>query len=232
MNKVVFVACSLIGYLIGHYFGAGAIAVYSSIMISYHLYLVFLVVTSEKRTGLSLPIVQTILTHVACVGMVVLLAMGRHFIPFFGIVRLFIPAIAPFEADWLFSGGKKKVMLAIDPAPDAVAPVAAVLSVADPGLASSARASNAAAVAAPALAPSEIVAPAAVVASASAASVMPAARSFATTTGEEYEEFLTHLREGKRPFRKPGMTVRQEFDAWLGAKSKKHAASSGHAQSA
>jgi hypothetical protein len=33
--------------------------------------------------------------------------------------------------------------------------------------------------------------------------------------GDEYEDFILYMKSGKRPFRKPGMTVKQEFDAWL-----------------
>ncbi len=48
----------------------------------------------------------------------------------------------------------------------------------------------------------------------------PPSTSTATTSyylnssGDEYEEFLKHLKSGKRPFRKPGMSVRDEYEAW------------------
>jgi hypothetical protein len=35
------------------------------------------------------------------------------------------------------------------------------------------------------------------------------------STGDDYEGFLQHMKESKRPFRKPGMTVNEEFQAWL-----------------
>jgi len=41
--------------------------------------------------------------------------MGREYIPLFGILRYFIPALAPFEADWLFSGGRKRNNLSAAP---------------------------------------------------------------------------------------------------------------------
>jgi hypothetical protein len=49
------------------------------------------------------------------------------------------------------------------------------------------------------------------------------------STGEDYEQFLLHLREGKRPFRKPGITVKQEYEAWLKhrAKSRPRSAAGG-----
>jgi hypothetical protein len=239
MKKVVFVACSGIGYLIGHYFGQGATAVYASIMISYHLYLAFLLITAEKEVGFSLPIVQTILTHVACVGMVVLIPVARHFIPFFGIVRLFIPAIAPFEADWLFSGGKKKAVAQPEPeiAPEMMMPETpwkptfmqdASAAAAPDALAVDTHAPQPAVVAAvPAAAP-----PAWKPAVAAAPAPSVPGSAFAGTTADEYEEFLAHLREGKRPFRKPGITVKQEFELWYMARAKKHHASAATSQSA
>lgn len=35
------------------------------------------------------------------------------------------------------------------------------------------------------------------------------------STGDDYEGFLQHMKQGKRPFRKPGMSVNDEFQAWL-----------------
>lgn len=40
------------------------------------------------------------------------------------------------------------------------------------------------------------------------------------STGDDYEGFLQHMKEGKRPFRKPGMTVNEEFQAWLAARAR------------
>jgi hypothetical protein len=42
-------------------------------------------------------------------------------------------------------------------------------------------------------------------------------------SGEDYEEFLKLMQQGKRPFRKPGRTVRQEFEAWLAARPRTRA---------
>jgi hypothetical protein len=108
MNSIIFLVCSVIGYLAGRFLPEGAWATYTSILVSYHLFLAWLVVTSSKKTGLAMPIFSTILTHLACLALVVGVAMGRHYIPFFGLIRYLIPAIAPFERDWLFSEGRKK----------------------------------------------------------------------------------------------------------------------------
>jgi hypothetical protein len=47
--------------------------------------------------------VHTAVTHLACLGVVVGVGIGRHYVPLFGIIRYFIPAMAPFECTWLFS---------------------------------------------------------------------------------------------------------------------------------
>lgn len=104
IKTVVFLVCSGIGFAVGHYvpepFGA-----YLRVLVPYHLFLVYLVAMENAETGLSLPIGQTIATHFACLALLVGLAMGRRYVPFFGLLGLFVPGLAPFEAEWLFSGG-------------------------------------------------------------------------------------------------------------------------------
>ena len=138
-----------------------------------------------------MPVGQTILTHAACLAVIVGLGMGRHAIPFFGIIRLFVPGIAPFEVTWLFGGEtKKKAALeaAIGATTVATAPAATALKAAP-------------------------VAPAA------------AAPVAYTTTAEDYEAFLKLMHEGgKRPFRKPGISVKQEFELWAAAQANERAA--------
>jgi hypothetical protein len=103
LRYIVFVICSLIGFVIGHYLLAGATAAYLSSIVSYHLYLGFLVATAKKKAGFSMPVWQTIVTHLAFLSAVIGLPYLRDQIPFFRIVSIFIPALAPFEAGWLFS---------------------------------------------------------------------------------------------------------------------------------
>jgi len=253
MKRIAFLICSGIGYLIGHYFGTGAVAAYSSILISYHLYLAYLVVSAEKETGLSLSVGQTIVTHAACVAMIIGLAMGRHSIPFFGIIRLFIPGIAPFEVTWLFSGGKKKQdrvegQLAAVVAGVPIAPAASLLTapaVTAPAMTESPVTLPAASpVAAPVITETTATVPATPTASVTAPpmagytttntysattdSGMKASSSTTSSesdsTGDPYEDFILHMQSGKRPFRKPGITVKQEFELWLAHRTKTHQA--------
>jgi hypothetical protein len=240
MKKIAFLICSGIGYLIGHYFGTGAVAAYSSILISYHLYLAYLVVSAEKETGLSLSVGQTIVTHAACVAMIIGLAMGRHSIPFFGIIRLFIPGIAPFEVTWLFSGGKKKqdpvegqlaAMVAGVPIAPAASPETTPVVTAPVMIETTATvpATPTASVAAPPLAGYTTTN----TYSATTHSGMKASNSTTSSesesTGDPYEDFILHMQSGKRPFRKPGITVKQEFELWLAhrAKTQQAAAAAG-----
>jgi hypothetical protein len=38
---------------------------------------------------------------------------------------------------------------------------------------------------------------------------------FNNSTGEDYDEFLKTMQKGIRPFRKPGVSVKQEYELWL-----------------
>ena len=101
-----------------------SLATYAYIIGGYHVVLLFAILFKNKEKGFSLPIGSTIITHLACLVLVVGLAVGRHYIPFFRIIMYFIPGLAPFEANWLFSGGKKqaKNILGVEsaePAPNA-----------------------------------------------------------------------------------------------------------------
>ena len=169
-----------------------ALATFTYLLVSYHLVLAYKVLTADKEAALSLPVWQKLLTHAACVGLIVGLGIGRHAIPFFSIIRYFLPGLAPFEAEWLFSGGKPKIEKLTDDA----AIMAATVHI-EPS-AAGANGSATAASGKPAQAPS----------------------LYMSSSGDEYNEFLELMRQGKRPFRKPGISVTQEFELWLAARAK------------
>jgi len=98
-----FVVASLLGYLLASLMPAGTWAVLTSILVSYHLFLAWLVITAENRAGVSLPILSTIATHLACLVLIIPLALASRFIPFFGIFRYGIVGLAIFERGWLFT---------------------------------------------------------------------------------------------------------------------------------
>jgi hypothetical protein len=98
-----FFAATILGYLAGAIV-PGSWSIYVSILVSYHLFLAWLVFSAEQKTGASLPLASTIITHLACLAVVIPLSMGRSHIPFFGIFRYAIASLAIFERGWLFSG--------------------------------------------------------------------------------------------------------------------------------
>src|SRR5258708_27133788 len=98
-----FVVAGLLGYLSASLVPDGTWAALTSILVSYHLFLVWLVITAEDKAGVSLPILSTIATHLACLVLIVPPAFAGHFIPFFGILRYGIAALAIFERGCLFT---------------------------------------------------------------------------------------------------------------------------------
>jgi hypothetical protein len=108
MKVAAFLVSTLLGFLIAHYLLDGTAAIYGSLLISYHLFLAFLIVIGEREKGLSLSIGPSIVTHLAFLAILIGVGVGRHYVPLFGFIRYFTPSLAPFEAEWLFSGGRKK----------------------------------------------------------------------------------------------------------------------------
>lgn len=98
-----FVVAGLLGYLSASFVPAGTWAVLTSILVSYHLFLAWLVITAENKAGVSLPIFSAITTHLACLVLIVPLGLAHRFIPFFGIFRYGIAGLAIFERGWLFT---------------------------------------------------------------------------------------------------------------------------------
>ncbi len=114
MKVAALLVSIVVGFVIGHYLLAGAAAAYLSILISYHLYLVLLVVFAEDRKALAMSPIATIGTHLAFVAFLLGFAYTRTHIPFFGLLSLFLPALAPFEAHWLFSGESGERPVAVE----------------------------------------------------------------------------------------------------------------------
>jgi len=165
MKFFAYIVAALIGFAISHYLLGGTAAAFGSVLISYHLYLLFLVLMAKHEKGLSLPIGQTILTHLAFLVVVAGLPYFRAQIPVFNLISLLIPGLAPFETTWLFSGQQ------IVKAAEEQKPV-----------------------------------------------------DTASATAEDHQEFVAYLRTGRRPFRRTGGTVDDEFKAWLADRARKRAA--------
>jgi hypothetical protein len=97
-----FAISSILGFLVGTILPVGPWAVYVPVLVSYHLFLAWLVITAEHETGVSMPIVSTIATHLACMAVIALLGMGHNGIPLFGLLKYAIAGLALFERGWLF----------------------------------------------------------------------------------------------------------------------------------
>jgi hypothetical protein len=161
------ILCTLFGFAVGYGLLDGSAAIYTSMLVSYHLFLVYLIVTADHEKGMSMPIEWTLVTHMACLAVLLGMAYGREHIPFFGMLKYLVPALAPFEAEWLFSGRRKKMEGEI--AGQAQVP-------------------------------------------------MPEG------TADDYSEFLAYLAQEKRPFSKPGRSVREEHVLWMADRVRKEAA--------
>jgi hypothetical protein len=106
IDIVAFVVANLLGYLSGSLLPAGTWAVLTSILVSYHLFLTWLVITAENRAHVTLPVLSTIATHLACLVLIVPLGGAHRLIPFFGLFRYGIVGLAVFERAWLFTEDK------------------------------------------------------------------------------------------------------------------------------
>jgi len=168
MAILAYVISAAIGYALGHYLLDGAAAAYASILVSYHLFLGFLVFAADQKKGFSMPIVQTIATHLAVLGLLVGLSYMRAHVPFFGFISLLVPGLAPFETKWLFSGDGR---ITNDHAADDETPMQ-------------------------------------------------------NASPDEHEAFREYLIQKERPFRKPGMSLNQEFNLWIKARAEKNAQAS------
>lgn len=109
IDVFAFFIAGLLGFGAGTLLPQGNLGVFVPILISYHLFLAWLLLTADHETGVSLPILSTIVTHLACMAVVMIFGMGRHYIPFFGIVRFGIAGLALFESGWLFVKTENKV---------------------------------------------------------------------------------------------------------------------------
>jgi hypothetical protein len=96
-----FLVAILLGLISACLVPAGTWAVLTSILVSYHLFLAWLVITAKNKPRVTLPVVSTIATHLACLILIIPLGRVYRFIPFLGIVVLAI-----FERGWLFTEDK------------------------------------------------------------------------------------------------------------------------------
>jgi hypothetical protein len=179
--------CDILGLLAGWLFWPNRVFAFSAYMlVSYHLFLAWLLLTSDRKVGLSMHIVPTVLTHLACMlaacfCFMLAVSMGHGGLVFWSVFRMIryglfvcIPGLAAFERFWLFSGRAQKKEI---PAP-----------VVDPAAAAAIAAAHAAA------------------------------------TGDDYEAWQQHLAQRSPLSRKPGTTLKDEYEQFMVARVKSRAA--------
>jgi hypothetical protein len=99
-----FLIAGVLGYLAGILIPFGWWPAYGPILVSYHLFLLWLMLTGEEKAAVSLSPGTTVLTHLACLVLVISLSMGTHSVRGFAFFRYAIASLAIFERGWLFSG--------------------------------------------------------------------------------------------------------------------------------
>ena len=138
----------VLGYLAGTLAPPGFWAILVYLLVSYHLFLAWLVLTGERNAAVSLPFLHTAFTHVACLTIVLPLGLARYYLPllilrshpsaealnwvaiialftpFFRILRYAVIGFAVFERYWLFSGDEVKTVKPIEAGPSVVLRVA------------------------------------------------------------------------------------------------------------
>lgn len=92
----------LVGYLVGRIIPDPNWSIQAYILISYHLFLGFLLATRGKESRHPVPVAAGIAIHLAFVAAIVGLGLLRHYIPYFSLVRYTIAGIAVFERWFLF----------------------------------------------------------------------------------------------------------------------------------
>jgi hypothetical protein len=110
MAILVYLLCAGAGYLAEEYLPYTDASPYIALFVSYHLFLTYFVVRavmkSEQKIGLSMPIPVAAITHLAFVGAMIGIVMGREYVPLFALLKFVVPSLAPFEVKWVFEGNK------------------------------------------------------------------------------------------------------------------------------
>lgn len=96
------IVAGAIGYVAGLFVPHGWYSVFTSILISYHLFLGWLLLTAKSNLQVIRPRGLAFLIHLVCVAVIVSIGAGRLFVPYFDIACCGVAVLAFFERDWLF----------------------------------------------------------------------------------------------------------------------------------
>jgi len=138
VDGVVLFVCDILALLTATVFWPNLYLVLSVyIFVAYHLFLAWLVTTSDRKAGLSLHVLSTFFTHLVCFVLVYFsfvlaasignggLAFGSLFSAIRYVLGFCFPVLAAFERGWLFSGrgkarAEENLVTVVDPAIAAV----------------------------------------------------------------------------------------------------------------
>jgi hypothetical protein len=106
---IAFMISAVLGLFAASLLPQGPWAIYTFLLVYYHLFLAWMVIDADRRKGSFRPAVQAILIHLVFLTLVVTLGVERNVVPFFGLCRCCVIVLAVFERNWLFSGFRKMV---------------------------------------------------------------------------------------------------------------------------
>jgi hypothetical protein len=122
-DLIAFLVSAFIANLVSSFLPQGAWYNYDYILISYNLFLIWLVIKAEHVMGISFPLGISLMTHAVCLVLIVPIGMGNGVIPYFEYVRFCVPILAYVERNLLINLGVKMVQ-----EPPVSAPVSTVIT--------------------------------------------------------------------------------------------------------
>jgi hypothetical protein len=107
-DLIAFLVAAFIANLVSRFLPEGAWYNYDYLLISYNLFLLWLVIVIVRVKGISLHIGMSLTTHIVCLFLIVPIGMGYGVIPYFEYVRFCVPTLAYIERNWLINLGVRK----------------------------------------------------------------------------------------------------------------------------
>jgi hypothetical protein len=106
-DVVAFAVACLIGYFAGMAVPIETLSIFTTLLVSYHLLLTWLVFCGKRRYLAPSSLVATLVTHVCCLFLLVIpVSLAKGIVPFFDFFRYAMVGLAFFERSWLFSGSE------------------------------------------------------------------------------------------------------------------------------
>ena len=106
---LVLIAAAALGYLAGLFVPSGWWSIFTSMLISYHLFLGWLVLSAEKKMEMVRPFSYPATIHLACLVLILSIGSARFIVPHFEVFCCGVAVLALFERDYLFQTSKAAV---------------------------------------------------------------------------------------------------------------------------